>query len=327
VRRKAFLAVQLAFAAAVFWFAGRAVLAQWNEARGAALDFRPRWALIALSGLIVLTAYALLIETWRIMVRDWGSTLSRGQAARIWFVSNLGRYLPGKVWQIGAMGMMSERAGVSPIAATGSALVINIVNLVAGAGVVAVTGAGLLGNQLLVAGSALALGAGVLAVPRLVPAIVSLLPRRAAEHVPLSVLPRRPIWIAALASVAAWFLYGAAFSVFARGVTPQASGAVTPYVAAFTASYILGYVTLFAPGGIGVRDVSLAAFLSQLQLAPGATAVMISVASRLWLTVLEVLPGVVYMALGARDKKTPDLDATTQTRPPPAIAERNAKDT
>ena len=47
-------------------------------------------------------------------------------------MSNLGRYVPGKVWQIGAMGVMAERSGVSPVAAVGSSLVIAIVNVIAG---------------------------------------------------------------------------------------------------------------------------------------------------------------------------------------------------
>jgi hypothetical protein len=37
----------------------------------------------------------------------------------IWSVSNLGRYVPGKLWSIGAMGLMAQRAGVSPVARHG----------------------------------------------------------------------------------------------------------------------------------------------------------------------------------------------------------------
>ena len=58
--------------------------------------------------------------------------MSFADAARIWSVSNLGRYVPGKVWQIGAMTTMAERVGVSPIAAAGSAILNTVVNIATG---------------------------------------------------------------------------------------------------------------------------------------------------------------------------------------------------
>jgi hypothetical protein len=130
--------------------------------------------------------------------------------------------------------------------------------------------------------------------------VIRLYQRVTGKTVATPELPRRPIWIAAAACSAAWVLYGISFCVFARGVAPVATGEVASYVAAFTASYILGYVMLFAPGGLGVRDVTIAAFLEQLHLTTGGAGVLVAFASRLWLTVLEVLPGLVYLVAGAR---------------------------
>jgi hypothetical protein len=245
------------------------------------------------------------------MLRAWGDDLTRRDAARIWFVSNLGRYLPGKVWAIGAMGVMAQRAGVRPIVATGSAIVINLVNLLAGVGVVALTGGGLLrdghfsavgqggGNRVILIGAAV-LAILVVSAPRLLPLLLRFVEQITGKSVSIGPLPQRPIWVAAGASVIAWILYGVAFRLFAAGVTLSATGPVGGYIAVFTASYLLGYVILLAPGGLGVRETALAAFLEQLHLAGGGPALLVAVASRLWLTVTEVLPGVVYLALGAR---------------------------
>ena len=54
-------------------------------------------------------AMRVLIETWRRVVMAWGGASRSARAARIWFVSNLGTYVPGKVWQITAMGAMAQR--------------------------------------------------------------------------------------------------------------------------------------------------------------------------------------------------------------------------
>ncbi len=294
------------FAAGVLWFAGARIAAQWSAARAQGFGFHLNWLLVVVSALIVFAAYAMLVETWRIMVRDWGSSLRWPDAARIWFVSNLGRYVPGKVWQIGAMGVMAQRAGVQPVAATGSSVVINVVLLLAGVGVVAVTGARLLGKPALVMGAAVVVGIAVLLTPRLLPFMLRMAERAVGRKFESPPLPRRPIWIAGAASIAAWTLYGVAFYVFSRGVAPGATGPVSSYVAAFTASYLIGYVTLFVPGGLVVRESALAASLVQLGLATSATSVLIAVASRLWLTVIEVLPGAIFFALGARRRpRTP----------------------
>ena len=295
VKRRLFLAAQLLVAAALLWFAGGKIVGQWHAARAAGFGFQPRWSLIVASTLPVLAAYAVLIATWRLTVQGWGSTLTFADATRIWFVSNLGRYVPGKVWQIGAMGMLAQRVGVSPVVATGSAVVVNVVNLLAGVAVVAVTGAGLLQRPAIVIGVAAVAGIAVLAAPRTVPIVVRLLRWLTGRELPLPEFPARPIWIAALTSMAAWVLYGLAFRLFAAGVSLDTTGATGSYIAVFTASYLIGYVTVFAPGGAVVREAALIGFLAQLHLASGGAGVLIAVTSRLWLTVLEVLPGAAFL--------------------------------
>ena len=308
-RNSWFLALQLVFAAAVLWFAAHTIAAQWEKARAAGFDFEPRWGFIVLSALIVFLTYALLIETWRYLLRNWGSSLSRTDAARIWFVSNLGRYIPGKVWQIGAMGVMAQRRGVSAVAATGSSLVINLVNLVGGVVVVAALGARVLQRSDVLGGttkgtlvviSAALLGAAMLLLPRWLPLLFRVAGRLTGRTFEAPPLSSGAIWVVLVATMAAWILYGIAFFLFAKGVTPAATGPVSAYVVAFTASYLVGYVILLAPGGLVVREVTLVTLLAELSLATGGAGLLIAVASRLWLTVTEVVPGVAYLLAGVR---------------------------
>jgi hypothetical protein len=225
--------------------------------------------------------------------------LRYADAARIWFVSNLGRYVPGKVWQITAMAVLAERAGVSRYTAAGSAILVNLVNLVAGVGVVALTTASLLGNVALVAGAAALLVAALVLAPRFLPALIRAYERVRGRSVRVPVLSTKAIWIAGAASAVAWLLYGAAFRIFAEGVVPSSHGPLNSYIGAFTTSYLAGYLFLPAPGGIGVREGALLVLMDRLQLVSGGAAAVIVATSRLWLTVLEVLPGAAYLAFGA----------------------------
>ena len=63
---------------------------------------------------------------------------------------------------------------------------------------------------------------------------------------------------------------------------------------AFSLSSVIGILALFAPSGLGVREGILAIFLNQVM--PTSVALVVSVASRLWITIAElVAAGIVYV--------------------------------
>ncbi len=90
--------------------------------------------------LLTWTMYALLVAAWRGLVTGWGQSLDYAVAARIWIVSSLGKYVPGKVWAIAGMAMMAKRAGVTAWAATGAAILNQALAVAAGAVVVGAHG-------------------------------------------------------------------------------------------------------------------------------------------------------------------------------------------
>ena len=117
---------------------------QWGPVRAALADVSIRWHYVALSALLVLGSYAVLIQAWRLLLGGWGARLGFWDGARIWTVSNLGKYVPGKVWQIGTMAVMAQQVGVPGVAAAGAALFSALITLASGFAVVALTGARLL---------------------------------------------------------------------------------------------------------------------------------------------------------------------------------------
>jgi glycosyltransferase 2 family protein len=302
-RRRLALAAQLLLTAAVVWFAGRTVARQWNDVRRLVLDAHPSWPALALSGVLVLATYALLIDVWRATLRSWGARLAFWEAAHVWTVSNLGKYVPGKVWQIGAMGMMAQRRGVSPVAAVGSALLLTVVNVLAGFAVVFATGSRVLEvadvDRRLVTLAAVAtgvLGVSLIAAPALLPRIGVLAGRLLRRPVELPALPARAVWLAIVGNVSAWLLYGLAFRVFTVAMTGAATGGWAGYTAVFTGSYLVGYLVLFAPAGIVFREAAMIAGLTKLGLATLPQATLLALTSRLWLTVLEIAPGALFLA-------------------------------
>ncbi len=299
-RRKLFVAAQWIFAAAIVWAAVVALRGQWSAAAGRLAALSIGWLWIALATVIVLLTYVLLIDTWRRLVGGWGGYLPFGTASRIWFVSNLGKYLPGKVWSIAAMSLMAREQAVSPVAAAGSSILIQLITISTGIGLALFMSVRAVDQPGLAIVVGLVLATAIASLPFTLPRLASVTSGLTGRTIEVPPLATGTLLLTVARSLVSWLAYGVAFQFFVRGILGSAAGATTSYIAVYAASYILGFLALFAPGGVIVRESALVAGMVRLGLAGQADAFAVAVASRLWLTVVELLPGFIYLALTPR---------------------------
>jgi uncharacterized membrane protein YbhN (UPF0104 family) len=86
-----------------------------------------------------------------------------------------------------------------------------------------------------------------------------------------------------------WVLLGTAFHFFVHAFVSQPIGNAPQIAGSLVASYAAGYVAL-VPAGIGVREGALATLLARVDAIPPSAAVVIALASRIWATVVELIP-------------------------------------
>jgi len=79
-------------------------------------------------------------------------------------------------------------------------------------------------------------------------------------------------------------MQGGAFLALAYGLGMRLS--VLDGLPAYPAAYVLGYLAVFAPAGLGVREGVLIAFLDPIL---GAGAAVLAVFARLWATAVELV--------------------------------------
>jgi hypothetical protein len=236
----------------------------------------------------------------------WGVSMSFMDVARIWSLSNLGRYLPGsQVVQLAAMAELARRRGVSPAIVVGAGLINTLVNLAAGFVVALVAGwraVDALSNGHADLGVAVIVFVlvGLLILPVMLPWLTGLLRRLTGREIVLGTLPRRAVYEAIVGNLLSWILSGIAFQVLIAGILGVWKGSTLSYIAVWAVSYLLGYLAFLLPAGIGVREVAQTNALRMLGLATGGQTVIITVCARLWLTVLEITPGLIFLAHGAR---------------------------
>jgi glycosyltransferase 2 family protein len=282
--------VQLLLTIGVTWLILRQVGVSRDEALSleAALP-EPSLALLLLSSLLLLGGFVWAAALWGRMARELGGpTLGAGASVRIVFTANLGRYLPGKVWQMAGLAVLARREGMSATVAA-TAGVLGQTFLLAAAGI---WGAplllgldegrlGILLALTLLAGFVVLMG--IPAALRRTLGVAFRLARIPPDRVPALDALFGLRWLGLYLLL--WGVYGAAFVLLVRGLGLQ--GGVLELGPPFAAAYLLGYVALFAPAGIGVREGFLIAFLRP---GMGVAAVGVAVLARVWMTVVELLP-------------------------------------
>ena len=291
--------VQLALAAIVIVLAARKIAEQWGAVKLALDEARPSWPALAASALVVLVTYAVLIETWRVLLRGWQHDIPFLDAARIWTTSNLGKYLPGKVWAITALVVMTREYGVSAAEGAAASVLVTLVNTLVGFVVAIVAGAALLRIPPTVVVIIAVIAVAVLVSPAALPRIGALAGKVFGREIVLRPIAHRVILLAGALTAIAWLMYGVAFWLFTIGVLGRAPGALRDYVAIFAGSYLIGFVAIFVPAGAGVRETAMAVALKRAGFATGP-AYLLVVASRLWLTALEVIPPLIFLAFVRR---------------------------
>jgi glycosyltransferase 2 family protein len=133
-------------------------------------------------------------------------------------------------------------------------------------------------------------GVAALASQNLLNRVNRLLPR---SLPPLRAIRPDMLALAFVGNLCAWVCYGAALLLLARGVLPDIALGLPQAVGVFTCSYLVGFIALFAPGGLGPREsVFLLILAGDIGLKPAAG---LALASRLLLTGTEVLPAVPFL--------------------------------
>lgn len=282
---------------------GLAILASnfadaWRELRAAPPSVS--WGILIVATVLLVALYGGLAWLWTSIAGGLGVRIPYGTALQFWSISNLGRYVPGKVWQITGVALVASDLGVPP----GLAVTIACLSF----GFMVATGAwlgfallpGLFTSDSLrlgvVAASALAVLVPVIR-PGIFPAALRRLPGR------LRVTDVRAPSRAGVARMAAqfaavWVAHGICFWVFCAAFVPLAWRTVLPVTGAYCLAYVSGLVALIAPGGIGVREEILGATLAPLM--PGQPVHVVAVAARLWTMAAELCVLVVALTLRFR---------------------------
>ena len=272
-------------------------------------EWRPRPVLFVSSCALLVVGYLWAASLWGRLVLDLGGPrLPAWTSVRVFMVANLGRYIPGKVWQIAGLAYLAKREGVQASVATGAAILGQGLALLGAAlvGIVALFGPNEIWRQVGWVGLFVGIGAALtiiaaVVIPRFFRTIVAFWFRLTRTDPPDEGLGSGNAGLRWLALyVMNWGIYATAFWLLYLSFGE--SGSFLQVGPTFAAAYLVGYIAVFAPAGAGIREVALVVLLQPVM--AGDSAFVLAVIARLWTTAVELVPAALLTLGWRRSEKT-----------------------
>lgn len=252
------------------------------------LDKLSPWVIVAAfvpTSLAMLTA----LQVWRVLMGELGSPLPFRPSARIFYISQLGKYVPGTLWSVmGQMELGREFKVPRRTSVTVGALVLAL-SAVGGVSV---------GVVLLPFGGSetthefwwlvLVLPVAYICLhPPVLRAMLNTLLRLVRQPT-IETLPEWPgLRRALFFQVVTWLLLGAQVWILLLGLGAPAAPSLPLAVGGYALAYSLGMLAFVLPAGAGVREATLVLALSPV--VSNSTALLVALLARAISTVCDVL--------------------------------------
>jgi hypothetical protein len=248
------------------------------------------------SGSIFFLILALLLQVrvWKANLKVTGGSIAFWPAFKLYYLANVGRYIPGKIWSVMGFIHLGQKANL-PAHQTVGAMVLGLVaSLISGflLGGVFIWLAHLPALDIPV-WLPLALLAGGVALmhPRLSNFVLKI-----AARITKREIPPYPYTFSSLLKLlglygAVWLFYSISFALLVMSVKQLTQAEFIFCLGVFPVSYGLGFLAWLSPAGWGAREGGITLLLSQIL--PTYLAVAVALTSRVILTVCE---GILFAA-------------------------------
>jgi glycosyltransferase 2 family protein len=259
------------------------VQADWAQ-NGTTLN----WGIFSLSFILVVIGHAIQSQLGCITQSYLKLSIGRGEMYRLWFFTQIAKYIPGGIWQVAARAVVYQRRGMSLLMGSAATLW-EILAILAAALLVGLTSLGTSGRtdwDWLIAIASLLLLAIVIASQMFwFWRMLARLKIKSAERM-LRMLaewgPGRFKMLAQLTllSLISWLVIGTGFYLLLVAFDSQTTISWWTALVSFLVAWAIGFLIVFVPVGLGVREGAMIILLTPYFGPVNAAA--IALLSRLW---------------------------------------------
>ncbi len=275
------------------------------------MGFQPDYTYLFVSLIVLLLAWIATVWSLQRLFAALNYDIPFSDVYIIYFRSIVGKYLPGKLWQIAGSTYLAAKRGIPEGISVTSFVMGQAYWILSGMVLIGCSAAaGLFRDSTdflsTVKWTFIPVIIGIIIVvikPMYMEApmnwILRLLKR---EKVDIDIGFRAGVKILAYYSVC-WSIFGLAFWFFVGSLTPVSIDRYLILTAVFSAAIIIGFLSLFAPGGIGVREGILILLLTYLDDFQAPLPSIIALGFRLVMTISEIISFGLTWVMGARSNR------------------------
>lgn len=285
--------VRWGFVAVAAGLGGYAVAGDWTSVSKALAKIGP--LTVTGSLLAVLAGLIATMYVWKLLVAGLGSPLPTWAAARILFLGQLGKYLPGSVWPVLAQMELGKTYRVPRHRSASASVLSMVLSLLTGL-LTAFVMLPFIGESSYLWAFAAAPPLLACLHPRVLNPLMRRLLRLAKQPEPAHPLTGRTLLKALGWYFLNWICNGVQIWLLAIRLGAPPGRTLLLAIGGYAFAWSVGFLVIFAPAGVGVREVLLVAALSPVLGAGGATAV--ALVSRALTTAGDLLTAATAAAYG-----------------------------
>ena len=241
----------------------------------------------AFGAIIVLwSGFIVSALSWKVSLKAHGIAITSREAIHSHGISVFGKYLPGKIWVILGRASIIQKKGYPLPTLSAISLKEQLMYLLLGFVVSFFILPFVTMNiwlKIIVVLTASGLALFLFCKP-IYQFVINLLSRVVKKTIEIPFIHVKQAWKFSYIILIYWFLWSIGFYLLCKSMVPEASVIVA---FAFPISVCYGLVAVFVPGGIGIREGIIVAFLVSVGFEP-SIAITISVIQRLWFITGEV---------------------------------------
>ncbi len=280
--------LQLLIIVTIFFFLGRMLYQDWGKISSYQWEIEPTKLILSTAGLLIALFFGAF--GWNRIMRRIGARLDYSQGIAIWFISILGRYLPGSIWSAVGRMYLCEKEGISK-SKTGVSVILEQAYML-------ITGMVVFLFSLVFWHDRSSLHS-LFSIFFICPVLLIFLhprPLIAVLNPVLKWMKKDPITINVsfytllktfIYYLGYWAVFGIAFYFFVDSIYKIEISKIVIISGIFAVSFVIGYIAIAVPAGLGVREGMMSLLLSNYM--PAAVAIIISLGSRVWITAVELL--------------------------------------
>ncbi len=266
----------------------RVIATNWADLSGSAISCD--WTYLVPATVLLCVHFLIYACLWHELTVANKTAIGRGEAIRVWFYSLLGKYVPGKIFLWAGRVLPYRQAGHGIKRVTACFIIEMAFQLLAACIIGLVALAYAQDSPLQGYRQAAWLLIVVLAAmihPRVLQTLLNFA-LKLLRREPLTIqIKVRQMLLLFLGYLANGLVLGASFLLFVKALYPVGADQFLYLTAALLVAGLVGVLSVFAPGGLGVREGGLLLALSVIMPQPAAAVIVL--ATRIWTSAGELL--------------------------------------